>query len=762
MLRLNDIIIKDGVDIIVERASVSIEMGSVTHIKTDYSTNTQRIFNAITGLERVEHGDVIIDHQNILRIRESQLGWLRSRKMGLIYNTPSLVSEYTVFENIELPLIIIGVPKFRRKARVNELVQEFGLFHDLDKKVTELDLAKQQIVSICRALANDPDYIIADSPTMLLNKQKRNFVYSILSDISKTHGKTVVLLSNRDIDEEFVDNTITIENKQFISKDSKNKLRLEDNSIIRKTRVNTLDKMKLAFRDFFDRKVRNFFFILLSSLSLTASILMLFLGDNTSNDFESSLINVVDGQQIDIQKVNEDGRYIPFTEADLLEIDAWKNRYDISSTYVNYSYSVDEVSLVDLDVSEEDKIISALKGTSYNSTTYSWADLITTSIDVEHRTPYEQYVSTLPASMKDADIALSPSEKERLLEEYEENKFFWDKQRQNINSGSLPMDTPVNEYKYTMENGPSQLHDITTPEAVITAELAQIIIAGSFDKASVSNKPRSVEELVGRWLLLDMNYSRAINGYNNDTTTADAFVSPTWMPRNQKSSIVKITGIIDRKIIPTSNIYFTNTHAKNINKLLHTSITQQGLDATYTGLSEYITRVYDYSIVVPRLDAIIPLSEMINGISNISMKHRSNNVTIIRNAVNLRNVINIAGFVLLFMSIVVLSSSLSIVFIGAKRKINIMKAIGLTKFGVFSNLAIQTIMTLVVVHVISNILVIAGIITWNVFLPDLSMTYSLSTSINGFIVSLGMVSIVAFVPIMISTLENPLNTLKES
>lgn len=339
---------------------------------------------------------------------------------------------------------------------------------------------------------------------------------------------------------------------------------------------------------------------------------------------------------------------------------------------------------------------------------------------------------------------------------------FWEKQRQNLSAGKLPMDLPVNNYKYTMDNGPSQLHDITTPEAVITAELAQILISKSADFASVTNKPRSADELVGRWLLLDMDYRRAIDGYNNDVTTAKAQTITTHIPKNQKASIVKITGIVDRKIIPSSNIYFTNTHAKNINKLLHTSITQQGLDATYIGLSEYITRTYDYSIVVPRLDAIIPLSEMINGEAKISMKHRSNNVTIIRNAVNLRNVINIAGFVLLFMSIVVLSSALSIVFIGSKRKINIMKAIGLTKFGVFTNLAIETLMTLIVVHIFSNILVIAGIITWNVFLPDLSMTYSLSTSINGFIVSLGMVSVIAFIPIMISTLENPLNTLKES
>lgn len=761
MLRLNDIVIKDGTHTIVDRASVSFEIGGLTQIKTTDEINGQAIFNVISGLEKPQHGDIIIDHQNIQRLRESQISWLRSRKIGLIYNTPQLIDNYSVFENIELPLIIIGVPKFRRKARVNELVQEFGLFHDLNKKVSELSVAKKQIVSICRALANDPDFIFADEPTMLLNKNERNFVFSILADIAKTHGKTVVTISYRDMSDEYVDSLITIENKQFVTDNKSNKLRLDDHSIIRKSRIPTMDKLKLAYDDIVGKKARNIFFLMLTSISVMASLLLLLIGNTSTKDFEQSLSDVIEGQQIDVQKVNSSGLVLPMDDNDITSIDSWFDEDVLRGSYKNFTYSIDEVSLVDYALNEEDKILSALKGVAHNSENETWANVVSKSIGVEIKTNYEQFSSSVPPSLKDVEIEKSPSLKETLTDEYERNTWFWKQQKENLSFGKLPQDNPLSDVRYSMTSGPVSIDDAPIAEVLITRELANLILREITISNTFVNKLTSVEELVNRWMLLEMDYRRGVSAYNN-TSNQKVPLSVTNIPRTQKASMVKIAGIIEKQIVPSTNIYFTHTHTQNIKNILYKSVTLQNLDSTYPGISESMISTYDYSLVISKLDSIIPISEKINAERDFEMKHRSSNVSIIKNAIDLRNIIGMAGNVLLVISMIVLTSTLALFFLGSKKKINIMKAIGLTKFGVFVNLFIQLIVSLISVHVIANILLIAGIITWNFFQPELVVSFSVSQSINSLIFSFIAVMILGLSPLLISSIENPLQTLKES
>ncbi len=175
----------DGVNLKVKRGEYLSVMGPSGSGKTT-------LFNMIGGIDRPTRGRVYIDGVDIAKLDAYELAWLRCRKIGYIFQTFNLIPVLTAKENVALPMIFLGVPKEEREKKAVELLKTVGLGDRIDHRPTELSGGQQQRVAIARALANDPALILADEPTGNLDLQTGLEIITLLREMNKEKGVTII------------------------------------------------------------------------------------------------------------------------------------------------------------------------------------------------------------------------------------------------------------------------------------------------------------------------------------------------------------------------------------------------------------------------------------------------------------------------------------------------------------------------------------------------------------------------------------------
>lgn len=191
-----------GVTIDVERGEMLCLMGPSGSGKTT-------LLNLLGGLDEPGRGHIIIDGENVVSMKEEQVARLRLRKLGFIFQTFNLLSNFTAFENVEAPMVLGGQFKRKeRKARVVRLLEQVGLADRMDHYPSELSGGQQQRVAIARALANDPPIIIGDEMTGDLDSETGFEVMRLIRQLNREQGKTVIFVTHDPRMAEFADRTI--------------------------------------------------------------------------------------------------------------------------------------------------------------------------------------------------------------------------------------------------------------------------------------------------------------------------------------------------------------------------------------------------------------------------------------------------------------------------------------------------------------------------------------------------------------------------
>lgn len=178
----------DGVDL-------SIGDGEIFGIIGYSGAGKSTLIRLLNGLEKPTAGSVVINGQNISNIGSSELRKAR-QKVSMIFQHFNLLWSRTVKENIEFPLEIAGVPKEKRTARVQELVELVGLAGRENAYPSQLSGGQKQRVGIARALANEPEVLLCDEATSALDPQTTDSILELLVDINKRLGLTIVLITH--------------------------------------------------------------------------------------------------------------------------------------------------------------------------------------------------------------------------------------------------------------------------------------------------------------------------------------------------------------------------------------------------------------------------------------------------------------------------------------------------------------------------------------------------------------------------------------
>jgi len=177
-----------GVDITVERGASLALMGPS-------GSGKSTLLHLLGLLDRPTAGRVMWDGQDVTGLRPNHLAELRGRHIGFVFQTFNLVPTLTAVENVELPLVFIGTAPRRRRARAVDLLERLGLAKRLRHQPRQLSGGEQQRVSIARALAPDPELILADEPTGNLDSTTGREILGILGEL-RDQGKTVILVTH--------------------------------------------------------------------------------------------------------------------------------------------------------------------------------------------------------------------------------------------------------------------------------------------------------------------------------------------------------------------------------------------------------------------------------------------------------------------------------------------------------------------------------------------------------------------------------------
>jgi len=175
----------DGIELKIKRGEYISIMGPSGSGKTT-------LFNMIGGIDRPTRGRVYIDGVDIAKLDAYELAWLRCRKIGYIFQTFNLIPVLTAIENVMLPMIFAGVGRDERIRRATEILETVGLGDRLHHKPGELSGGQQQRVAIARALANNPVIVLADEPTGNLDLHTGLEIISLLRELNKEKGVTVI------------------------------------------------------------------------------------------------------------------------------------------------------------------------------------------------------------------------------------------------------------------------------------------------------------------------------------------------------------------------------------------------------------------------------------------------------------------------------------------------------------------------------------------------------------------------------------------
>jgi putative ABC transport system ATP-binding protein len=172
--------------------NLEILRGHYISIMGPSGSGKSTLFNMIGGLDKPSDGKVFIDEVDIAQLDAYELAWLRCRKIGYIFQTFNIIPVMTALENVTLPMVFAGVNNDVAVEQGMHLLELVGLQDRHSHKPSELSGGQQQRVAIARALANNPGIILADEPTGNLDLTTGEEIISLLKELSRERGVTVI------------------------------------------------------------------------------------------------------------------------------------------------------------------------------------------------------------------------------------------------------------------------------------------------------------------------------------------------------------------------------------------------------------------------------------------------------------------------------------------------------------------------------------------------------------------------------------------
>jgi len=187
---------KQNAFLALDNISFTIPEGTTVAIIGKSGSGKSTLMHAMSGLDRPERGEVIIDGENILTLKQRKVDAFRASKMSFIFQSFFIQPNETCYDNVVLPLEIAQVPLNQRKAKVEAALAAVELLDKVKSKAANLSGGQKQRLAIARAIVNEPKILFADEPTGNLDSVTGEVVEDFLFNYSKKNNATLIVVTH--------------------------------------------------------------------------------------------------------------------------------------------------------------------------------------------------------------------------------------------------------------------------------------------------------------------------------------------------------------------------------------------------------------------------------------------------------------------------------------------------------------------------------------------------------------------------------------
>jgi putative ABC transport system ATP-binding protein len=193
----------------LDGVNLRFEEGSYTAVMGPSGSGKSTLLNLVGALDTPTSGDVVVDGEDVASLSETERAALRGTRIGFIFQTFNLMPRLTAVENVALPLMFAEWDRSRRRERAESLLAEVGLGDRLDHLPRELSGGQRQRVAFARALASDPELILADEPTGNVDTETGDEIMGLLRDANE-RGNAVLLVTHERRIAEHADRVVNV------------------------------------------------------------------------------------------------------------------------------------------------------------------------------------------------------------------------------------------------------------------------------------------------------------------------------------------------------------------------------------------------------------------------------------------------------------------------------------------------------------------------------------------------------------------------
>ncbi len=181
---------------VLKDVTFNVERGEFVGIMGESGSGKSTLMNIIGFIDRKFTGDYIFNGKSIRELDDDEMSHLRNKSVGFVFQNFNLIENYTVRENVELPLLYAGYSPKGVKEKVEEALESVGILDKIEKYPTQLSGGQKQRVAIARGIVHKPDFLLADEPTGALDSVTSIEIMDIFKRLNSDNNTTVIMVTH--------------------------------------------------------------------------------------------------------------------------------------------------------------------------------------------------------------------------------------------------------------------------------------------------------------------------------------------------------------------------------------------------------------------------------------------------------------------------------------------------------------------------------------------------------------------------------------